>query len=39
MDCAGHAVDQETATKLFAMLQSLGQAPSFEAFWPLVRRA
>jgi len=39
MDCAAHAVDQETAGKIFAALQSLGQAPSFEAFWPLVRRA
>src|SRR5262249_26589182 len=39
MDCAAHAVDRETAGKIFAALQSLGQAPSFEAFWPLVRRA
>jgi 2-methylcitrate dehydratase PrpD len=39
MDCADHAVSKETATKIFATLQSLGQAPSFEAFWPLVRRA
>jgi len=39
MDCAAHAVPKETATKIFAMLQSLGQGPSFEAFWPLVRRA
>jgi 2-methylcitrate dehydratase PrpD len=38
-DCAAHAVDKETAARIFAALQSLGQAPSFEAFWPLVRRA
>jgi 2-methylcitrate dehydratase PrpD len=38
-DCAVHAVDKDTAGKIFAALQSLGQAPSFEAFWPLVRRA
>ena len=38
MDCAAHAMSRETAAKIFAMLQSLGQAPSFEAFWPLVRR-
>src|SRR5215831_13191804 len=39
MDCAAHAVDKETAAKIFAALQTLGQAASFEAFWPLVRRA
>jgi 2-methylcitrate dehydratase PrpD len=38
-DCAAHAVDKDTAGKIFAALQTLGQAPSFEAFWPLVRRA
>jgi 2-methylcitrate dehydratase PrpD len=39
MDCAAHAVTRETATKIFATMQTLGQAPSFDAFWPLVRRA
>jgi len=39
MDCAVHAVSKETATRLFALLQTLGQGPSFEAFWPLVRGA
>jgi len=39
MDCATHAVDKATATKIFAAMQSLGQGPSFEALWPLVRRA
>jgi 2-methylcitrate dehydratase PrpD len=39
MDCAAHAVDRDTATKIFAALQTLGEAPSFETFWPLVRRA
>jgi 2-methylcitrate dehydratase PrpD len=38
-DCAAHAVDKATASRIFAALQTLGQAPSFEAFWPLVRRA
>jgi 2-methylcitrate dehydratase PrpD len=39
MDCAAHAVNKETATRIFTTLQSLGQGQSFEAFWPLVRRA
>ena len=38
MDCAAHAVSRDTAGKIFATLQSLGTAPSFAAFWPLVRR-
>jgi 2-methylcitrate dehydratase PrpD len=38
-DCATHAVPKETATRIFATLQTLGQGPSFEAFWPLVRGA
>src|SRR5215813_9371176 len=34
MDCAAHAVDKETAGKIFTTMQTLGQTPSFEAFWP-----
>jgi hypothetical protein len=36
---AAYAVDKDTAGKIFAALQTLGEAPSFETFWPLVRRA
>src|SRR5215470_12098008 len=39
MDCAAHAVDQATAAKIFTAMQTLGQAPSFESLWPLVRGA
>ena len=39
MDCAAHGVAKDTAVKIFAALQTLGQGTSFEAFWPLVRRA
>ena len=39
MDCAAQAVNKETAQKVFAAMQTLGGAPSFDALWPLVRRA
>ena len=39
MDCAAQAVDKATAAKIFATLQTFGTAPSFEGFWPLLRRA
>jgi 2-methylcitrate dehydratase PrpD len=39
MDCAAQAVNKETAQKIFAAMQGLGTAPSFDALWPLVRRA
>jgi 2-methylcitrate dehydratase PrpD len=38
MDCAAHAVSRETADKIFAAMQTLGETPSFDALWPLVRR-
>ncbi len=38
MDCAAHAVSRDTAEKIFAAMQTLGEAPSFDALWPLVRR-
>jgi hypothetical protein len=39
MDCAVQAVDKDRAGKIFAALQTLGDAPSFDDFWPLVRGA
>jgi 2-methylcitrate dehydratase PrpD len=39
MDCAAQAVNKETAGRIFAALQTLGDAPSFDGFWPLVRGA
>jgi len=39
MDCAVQAVDRQTAGKIFAAMQTLGQTSSFDALWPLVRRA
>src|SRR6266404_459643 len=37
MDCAAQAVDKERAGRIFAALQTLGEAPSFDALWPLLR--
>ncbi|HEX4552719.1 MAG TPA: MmgE/PrpD family protein [Xanthobacteraceae bacterium] len=37
MDCAAQAVNKETADKIFATLQTFGEAPSFDALWPLLR--
>jgi 2-methylcitrate dehydratase PrpD len=39
MDCAAQAVDKATAGKIFATVQTFGAAPSFDGFWPLLRRA
>jgi 2-methylcitrate dehydratase PrpD len=39
MDCAAQAVSPETAKQIFATMQTLGTAPSFDALWPLVRGA
>jgi 2-methylcitrate dehydratase PrpD len=39
MDCAAQAASKETAGRIFAALQSLGEAPSFDTLWPLLRRA
>jgi 2-methylcitrate dehydratase PrpD len=38
-DCAAQAVNKETAQKIFATMQTIGSAPSFDGLWPLVRRA
>ena len=37
-DCAKEAVASERAEKILATLRALGDAPSFEDFWPLVRK-
>jgi len=37
-DCAAQAVDKDTAGRIFAAMQTLGQAPSFDALWTLLRR-
>jgi 2-methylcitrate dehydratase PrpD len=38
LDCAAQAVTPETAKKILAALRTLGDAPSFDALWPLLRR-
>ena len=39
-DCAAHAgVERPVAEKIAAALDRLGEQPSFEEFWPLLRRA
>jgi len=37
-DCAAQAVAGDAAKKILAMLRTLGEQPSFDDFWPLVRR-
>ena len=38
-DCADHAkVERSAAEKIAETLNSLGEQPSFDAFWPLLRR-
>jgi 2-methylcitrate dehydratase PrpD len=39
MDCAAQAVDKPAAARIFATMQTFGTAPSFDGFWPLLRRA
>jgi 2-methylcitrate dehydratase PrpD len=39
-DCAAHAgIERPVAEKIAAALDRLGEQPSFDAFWPLLRRA
>jgi 2-methylcitrate dehydratase PrpD len=38
MDCATHAVDKAAAEKILVALRTLGDQPSFDALWPLLRR-
>lgn len=39
LDCASHAVDQAAAEQILAALKTLGDRPSFDGFWPLLRPA
>jgi len=39
LDCAKVAVAPERAEKILATLRALGDAPSFDDFWPLLRKA
>ncbi len=39
MDCAAQAVSKDTAGRIFAALQTLGDTPSFDMLWPLLRGA
>jgi 2-methylcitrate dehydratase PrpD len=38
-DCSAHAgVERPVAEKIATTLDQLGEQPSFDAFWPLIRR-
>jgi 2-methylcitrate dehydratase PrpD len=37
--CAAQAIDKAAAEKIYAMLSTIGEQPSFAEFWPLLRRA
>ena len=37
--CAAQAIDKAAAEKLYAMLSTLGDRPSLDGLWPLLRRA
>ena len=37
--CAAQAVDKAIAEKIYATLSTLGNEPSLDAFWPLLRKA
>lgn len=39
MDCATHAVDKATADKILVTLRTLGDTPSLDGLWPLLRKA
>ena len=39
MDCATHAVAKPAAEKILSSLKTLGDQPSFDGFWPLLRKA
>ncbi len=36
--CAAQAVDRTTADKIHATLSTLGEQPSLDDFWPLLRK-
>jgi len=37
--CAAQAIDKAAAEELYAMLSTLGEQPSLDGLWPLLRRA
>jgi 2-methylcitrate dehydratase PrpD len=37
--CAAQAIDRTTAEKLYTMLSTLGDQPSLDGLWPLLRKA
>src|SRR3954454_1192761 len=39
LDCAAHAVSKSTAGAILAVLKRLGEPPSLQELWPLLRRA
>ena len=39
LDCATHAVDKATADKILVSLRTLGDTPSLDPLWPLMRKA
>ena len=39
MSCASQAVEKGVAEKIFVALNALGERPTFNEFWPLVRRS
>jgi hypothetical protein len=36
--CAAQAVDKATSEKIYATLSTLGEQPSLDDFWPLLRK-
>ena len=39
MDCATQTVSADSARKLFAIVSTFDQQPSFGEFWTLIRKA
>ena len=37
--CAAQAVNRATSEKIYATLSALGDQPSLDDFWPLLRKA
>jgi 2-methylcitrate dehydratase PrpD len=37
--CAAQAVDKATSEKIYATLNTLGDRPSLDDFWPLLRKS
>jgi hypothetical protein len=36
--CAAQAINNSAAEKIYAMLSTIGEQPSFAEFWPLLRK-